>query len=97
MDINNKQNGEGNKKSMPQKSQEDKMGDIRGFLAKAPVIIFDTNFWLDIYRNLPDNILTILDVLEHEQFKSIIYIPWMVKVEFEKTIEKFKMNTIKFI
>ncbi len=90
MDINNKQKREENKESMPQKSQDDKMGDIRGFFTKAPIIIFDTNFWLDIYRNLPDNILTILDVLEHKLFKSIIYIPWMVKVEFEKNYRKIQ-------
>lgn len=55
---------------------------------KKTIIIFDTSFWLDIYRNLPDTIETITSALNKEDFVSKIYIPSFVAKEFDKNKHK---------
>lgn len=51
---------------------------------KNTTIIFDTSFWLDIYRNLPDTIETITTALNKEDFVNRIFIPSFVSKEFQK-------------
>lgn len=55
---------------------------------KKTIIIFDTSFWLDIYRNLPDTIKTITSKLNKEDFLNKIYIPSFVSKEFDKNKHK---------
>jgi len=55
---------------------------------KKTIIIFDTSFWLDIYRNLPDTIKIITSALNKEDFLNKIYIPSFVEKEFNKNKNK---------
>lgn len=57
---------------------------IKEFIDEGALIIFDTSIWLDIYRNLPENILTIIDALKNPIFSNKLFVPSYVKFEFEK-------------
>ena len=51
-------------------------------------IVFDTSFWIDIYRNLPTTIDTIINALKNDNFYDRILIPSFVVKEFEKNKHK---------
>ena len=64
---------------------------------KNPIIIFDTNIWLDIYRNLPETIISHVNVLEEKFFKDRLFIPYYVNIEFEKNYRELIGEHKKFV
>lgn len=63
---------------------------VDDFMKNGALIILDTNIWLDIYRNLPENILIIIDILKNKFIKDRTYIPAYVKTEFLKNFHKLE-------
>ena len=53
--------------------------EIKSFIDEGAIIVLDTCFWLDIYRNLPENILPFIDVLNNQFFYDKLHVPYYVK------------------
>ncbi|MCM2999967.1 PIN-like domain-containing protein [Paenibacillus cellulositrophicus] len=69
-----------------------KKSDMINILKSNPVIIMDTNVWLDLYSLSPE---TISDVVEAIDRSNLIWIPHQVFIEFHRRVKDVRERNLK--
>ncbi|ABS39914.1 PIN-like domain-containing protein [Clostridium botulinum] len=65
--------------------------EITNILTKEPIIIMDTNVWLDLYSLSPDTIRSIIESLSETEF---VWLPNEVYIEFKRHVKEKRDENI---